>query len=153
MSSGANPLALEKQVGYALSLASRAVVAVYRPLLTAVGLTHAQYLVMLALWQHGPMSVRRLGRLLQHDSGTLSPLLQRLEALGFVRRDRDPADQRGVTVTVTAEGYVLRSRVESIPSAVQDRLGMPVEEIEHLHAVLGDVVAVARSAASEETPR
>nr|BFE74260.1 hypothetical protein GCM10020092_075610 [Actinoplanes digitatis] len=76
----ADPLALEQQVCFALSVAARSVVAVYRPLLEPMGLTHPQYLVMLALWQHAPLSVRRISELLQLDPGTLSPLLKRLEA-------------------------------------------------------------------------
>ena len=74
-----DPLALEQQVCFALAVAARNVIAVYRPLLEPMGLTHPQYLVMLALWQHEPLSVRELGRLLQLDPGTLSPLLKRLE--------------------------------------------------------------------------
>ena len=84
-----DPLALEEQVCFALSVAARSVVAVYRPLLEPMGLTHPQYLVMLALWQHAPLSVSELSRLLQLDPGTLSPLLKRLEAAGYLRRERD----------------------------------------------------------------
>ena len=82
-------LALERQVCFALSVAARNVVAVYRPVLEPLGLTHPQYLVMLALWQHGPLSVKDLSGLLQLDPGTLSPLLKRLEAAGLLRRERD----------------------------------------------------------------
>ena len=90
-------LALERQVCFALSVAARNVVAVYRPVLEPLGLTHPQYLVMLALWQHGPLSVKDLSGLLQLDPGTLSPLLKRLEAAGLLRRERDrqgPAQPR-----------------------------------------------------------
>ena len=87
-----DPLALEQQVCFALSVAARNVVAVYRPWLEPMGLTHPQYLVMLALWQHGPLSVKALSRLLQLDPGTLSPLIKRLEAAGLLRRNRDPRD-------------------------------------------------------------
>ena len=83
-------LALERQVCFALSVAARNVVAVYRPVLEPLGLTHPQYLVMLALWQHGSLSVKDLSGLLQLDPGTLSPLLKRLEAAGLLRRERDP---------------------------------------------------------------
>src|SRR6185295_2803247 len=86
----ADPLALEEQVCFALSVAARGVVGVYRPLLEPMGLTHPQYLVMLALWQHAPLSVRGLSELLQLDPGTLSPLLKRLEASGYLRRERKP---------------------------------------------------------------
>src|SRR3954465_13371431 len=104
----ANPLALEEQVCFALSVAARGVVAVYRPLLDAMHLTHPQYLVMLALWQHAPLSVRRLSGLLRLDPGTLSPLLKRLEAAGYLRRERDPADERSLAVTLTPAGTALR---------------------------------------------
>src|SRR4051812_45274223 len=87
-----DPLALEQQVCFALAVAARNVIAVYRPLLEPMGLTHPQYLVMLALWQHEPLSVRELGRLLQLDPGTLSPLLKRLESSGYVRRARSEHD-------------------------------------------------------------
>src|SRR3954452_6781533 len=95
---GDNPLALEQQVCFALSVAARSVVAVYRPLLEPMGLTHPQYLVMLALWQHAPLSVRALSDLLQLDPGTLSPLLKRLESIGYVRRDRKAGDERSLAI-------------------------------------------------------
>ena len=89
-----DPLALERQVCFALAVASRNVIAVYRPLLEPMGLTHPQYLVMLALWQRSPLSVKELSGLLQLDPGTLSPLLKRLETGGLVRRGRDLDDER-----------------------------------------------------------
>ncbi|MER7420018.1 MarR family transcriptional regulator [Micromonospora peucetia] len=141
-----DPLALEQQVCFALSVAARGVVAVYRPLLEPMGLTHPQYLVMLALWQHAPLSVRDLSRLLQLDPGTLSPLLKRLEAAGYVRRERDSADERSLAVTLTAAGEALRERAEQIPPAIVERLGMPVEELRHLHTVLTRVIAAANRA-------
>src|SRR4051812_21632291 len=97
-------LALERQVCFALSVAARNVVAVYRPVLEPLGLTHPQYLVMLALWQHGTLSVKELSGLLQLDPGTLSPLLKRLEAAGLLRRERDPRDQRNLALALTEKG-------------------------------------------------
>ena len=141
----ADPLALEEQVCFALSVAARGVVAVYRPLLEPMGLTHPQYLVMLALWQHAPLSVRELSRLLQLDPGTLSPLLKRLEAIGYVRRERDRADERSLAVTLTATGQALRGRAEQIPPAVVERLGMPIEDLRLLHAALTRVITAAQS--------
>jgi DNA-binding MarR family transcriptional regulator len=140
-----DPLALEQQVCFALSVAARSVVAVYRPLLEPMGLTHPQYLVMLALWQRAPLSVRELSRLLQLDPGTLSPLLKRLEAIGYLRRERDPADERSLAITLTASGRDLRAEAEKIPPAVVERLGMPVEELRTLHAALTRVIAAAGS--------
>lgn len=145
-----DPLALEEQVCFALSVAARGVVAVYRPLLEPMGLTHPQYLVMLALWQHAPLSVRDLSRLLQLDPGTLSPLLKRLEATGYVRRERDPADERSLAVTLTAAGQALRARAEQIPPAIVERLGMPVEDLRHLHAVLTRVIDAANRGSAAE---
>ena len=142
----ADPLALEEQVCFALSVAARGVVAVYRPLLEPMGLTHPQYLVMLALWQHAPLSVRRLSELLQLDPGTLSPLLKRLEAIGYLRRERDAADERSLAITLTPSGQALRSRAEQIPPAVVERLGMPVHELRTLHAALTRVIEAARPA-------
>jgi MarR family transcriptional regulator, organic hydroperoxide resistance regulator len=139
-----DPLALEQQVCFALSVAARSVVAIYRPLLEPMGLTHPQYLVMLALWQHAPLSVRDLSRLLQLDPGTLSPLLKRLEAIGYLRRERDPADERSLAITLTASGRALRSEAEKIPPAVVSRLGMPIEDLQRLHASLTQVIAAAR---------
>jgi MarR family transcriptional regulator, organic hydroperoxide resistance regulator len=138
-----DPLALEQQVCFALSVAARSVVAIYRPLLEPMGLTHPQYLVMLALWQHSPLSVRDLSRLLQLDPGTLSPLLKRLEAIGYLRRERDPADERSLAITLTERGRALRSEAEKIPPAVVSRLGMPIEDLQRLHASLTQVIAAA----------
>ena len=143
-----DPLALEQQVCFALSVAARSVVAVYRPLLEPMGLTHPQYLVMLALWQHAPLSVRELSGLLQLDPGTLSPLLKRLEAIGYLRRERDPADERSLAVTLTPAGRALRSRAEQIPPAVVQRLGLPIEDLQRLHAALTQVIAAARPVAA-----
>lgn len=143
-----DPLALEHQVCFALSVAARGVVAVYRPLLEPMGLTHPQYLVMLALWQQAPLSVRELSGLLQLDPGTLSPLLKRLEAIGYLRRERDPADERSLAVTLTPAGQALRARAEQIPPAVVARLGMPIEELRALHASLTRVIAAARPVAT-----
>jgi MarR family transcriptional regulator, organic hydroperoxide resistance regulator len=138
-----DPLELERQVCFALSVASRSVVALYRPLLEPMGLTHPQYLVMLALWQHAPLSVRDLSRLLRLDPGTLSPLLKRLESIGYVDRQRDPGDERSLAVTLTERGRALRAEAEKIPPAIVARLGMPIEELESLHATLTRVIAAA----------
>ena len=101
---------------------------------------------MLALWQHAPLSVRELSRLLQLDPGTLSPLLKRLEAIGYLRRERDPADERSLAVTLTASGLALRDQAERIPPAIVERLGMPVQELKRLHATLTEVIEAARQA-------
>ena len=139
-------LALDRQVCFALAVAARNVVAVYRPVLEPLGLTHPQYLVMLALWQHGPLSVKALSGLLQLDPGTLSPLLKRLEAAGLLRRERDPQDQRNLALALTDRGKALREQAEKIPAGIVERLGMPVEQLMHLHEVLTQVIAASQQA-------
>jgi DNA-binding MarR family transcriptional regulator len=139
-----NPLALEEQVCFALSVAARSVVAVYRPLLEPMGLTHPQYLVMLALWEHEPLSVRELSRLLQLEPATLSPLLKRLEESELVRRERDPRDERALAVRLTDAGRDLRRQAERIPGAVVETLGIEVAELQRLHRMLTRVIAAAR---------
>jgi len=135
-----DPLALERQVCFALSIASRNVVAVYRPLLEPMGLTHPQYLVMLALWGRAPLSVKELSRLLALEPATLSPLLKRLEAIGYVTRSRAESDERQLAVALTAQGVALREQALAIPPAVVERLGMSLDELRDLHAVLTRVI-------------
>jgi DNA-binding MarR family transcriptional regulator len=139
-------LALDRQVCFALSVAARNVVAVYRPVLEPLGLTHPQYLVMLALWQHGTLSVKALSRLLQLDPGTLSPLLKRLEAAGLLRRERDPKDQRNLALALTDKGTALRRQAERIPAGIVERLGLPVDELVSLHEALTQVIAASQLA-------
>lgn len=131
-----DPLSLERQVCYALSIASRGVIATYKPLLRPLGLTHPQYLVMVALWQHGPLNVKHLGALLSLDSGTLSPLLKRLETTGLVTRQRYASDERQVEVTLTPTGRALREHAEPVQQEVERRLGLTQEELASLQAVL-----------------
>jgi MarR family transcriptional regulator, organic hydroperoxide resistance regulator len=136
-------LALDRQVCFALAVASRSVIALYRPLLEPMGLTHPQYLVMLALWEESPLSVKQLSNLLQLDPGTLSPLLKRLESSGLITRARDPRDERSLAVTLTDAGQALRTEALKIPPAIINRLGMPLEELEALHKSLTQVIAAA----------
>ena len=138
-----DPLALEEQVCFALAVASRSVVALYRPVLEPMGLTHPQYLVMLALWEHAPLSVRDLARLLQLDPATLSPLLKRLEASGHLRRERNPQDERALAVDLTGEGRALRRRALTVPPAIVERLGMDVDELAELRRRLTRVIEAA----------
>jgi MarR family transcriptional regulator, organic hydroperoxide resistance regulator len=142
-SAEADLLALDRQVCFALAVASRSVIALYRPLLEPMGLTHPQYLVMLALWEESPLSVKQLSGLIQLDPGTLSPLLKRLESSGYVLRQRDPRDERSLAVTLTPAGQSLRAKALAIPPAIIDRLGMSLTELENLHKSLTRVIAAA----------
>jgi DNA-binding MarR family transcriptional regulator len=141
-----DPLALENQVCFALAVAARTVISVYRPLLEPMNLTHPQYLVMLALWQDAPLSVTELSHRLELDPGTLSPLLKRLEAAGYLTRERDPGDERSLAVRLTPAGVALRAQAEQIPPAIVERLDMELPELRDLHGALTEVIAAARRA-------
>ena len=148
-----DPLALEQQVCFALAVTNRAVLAVYRPLLEPLGLTHPQYLVMLALWDHRKsdargtaLSVKQIAAALQLDSATLSPMLKRLEALGLVTRTRSASDERATDVALTPDGEALRRRALNIPPAVVERLGVHMAELEELHRILTRVNSAALAA-------
>jgi DNA-binding MarR family transcriptional regulator len=144
-----DPLALERQVCFALVVASRSVLSIYRPLLEPLGLTHPQYLVMLALWGDAPLSVREIGALLQLDSPTLSPLLKRLESAGLITRTRSGEDERQVNVGLSDRGRALRDEATKIPPAVVAQLGISIPELEALHAALTSVIRAARHAGAE----
>ncbi|WP_233159757.1 MarR family winged helix-turn-helix transcriptional regulator [Pseudonocardia sp. MH-G8] len=138
-------LRLDRQVCFALSVAARNVVALYRPLLEPMGLTHPQYLVMLALWERSPRSLSDLASVLSLDPGTLSPLLKRLESAELVVRRRVQGDERTLAIGLTERGQALRCEAERIPPAVVERLGMPLADLERLREVLGDVIAATRA--------
>lgn len=138
-----NPLALDQQVCFGLAVAARSVIGLYRPLLEPMGLTHPQYLVMLALWEEEPLRVSELGRKVQLDPGTLSPLLKRLEAQGYIRRERNKLDERSLAVVLTERGRALRDDAEKIPPAIVEHLDMSVDELMELHRRLLEVIAAA----------
>lgn len=117
-------LRLDDQLCFALYAASRAMTQTYRPLLTALGLTYPQYLVMLVLWETDGVSVGELGSRLFLDSGTLTPLLKRLETLGVLNRQRAKGDERSVIVSLTSRGRGLRARAAGVPAAMACRTGM-----------------------------
>jgi DNA-binding MarR family transcriptional regulator len=149
---GPDPLALDRQVCFALSLASRSVIAIYRPLLEPHGLTHPQYLVLLALWERSPRSVRDIGETLRHEPATLSPMLKRLEALGYVSRARNATDERSLAVDLTDKGRALRAEAEKIPYRVVEQLGMDLGQLEQLHAALSLVLAATQRTPGETRP-
>ncbi|NGX06657.1 transcriptional regulator, SarA/Rot family [Mycobacteroides franklinii] len=155
-----DPLALERQVCFALAVTNRAVLAVYRPLLAPLGITHPQYLVMLALWDHAKsgseeyreaLSVKQIAALLQTDSATISPMLKRLEMLGLITRPRSIADERTTHVTLTKQGAALRRKALKVPAAVVERLGVSLAELENLHKVLTRVNSAALAAGALDT--
>ena len=139
-------LALENQVCFGLAVAARSVIALYRPVLEPLSLTHPQYLVMLALWQYRQLSLKDLAELLGLESATASPLVKRLEAIGYVQRERDASDERALRITLTDTGRALRAQAEAIPTTMMARLGMDEIELRALHAAMVKVIAAAQRA-------
>lgn len=139
-------LALESQVCFGLAVAARGVIGAYRPILEPLGLTHPQYLVMLALWQSSPRTVRDLGEALQLEPATLSPLLKRLEGIGYVSRARNAQDERALDVSLTDAGRALREQALEIPPQIIDRLGMSLDELAELRTTLSRVIAAVGAA-------
>jgi MarR family transcriptional regulator, organic hydroperoxide resistance regulator len=138
-----DPLALDRQVCFALAAASRTVIGLYRPVLEPLGLTHPQYLVMLALWERSPRTVRDIGEALALEPATLSPLLKRLESAGLITRKRKVDDERSLDVELTSAGRALRSKAEAVPAQIVKRLGMPVAELEATRDALTRLLAAA----------
>jgi DNA-binding MarR family transcriptional regulator len=128
MSSSSDPLRLDQQLCFALYAASRAVVRAYGPLLEPLGLTYPQYLVMLVLWEEDDVSVKRLGERLSLDSGTLTPLLKRLERDGMIERHRDHRDERVVRARLTDVGRALKVRARKIPQGIGCRAGWDIAD-------------------------
>jgi DNA-binding MarR family transcriptional regulator len=147
-----DPLALERQVCFALSIAARSVLSIYRPILEPMGLTHPQYLVMLALWGQSPLAVKELIDMLQLDGPTLSPMLKRLEAGGLVTRTRDPRDERQLRVDLTDSGRALRQQALNVPPTVVAKLGMSLGELEELRGGLEILNSAARRADVKPLP-
>lgn len=129
-------LDLDRQLCFALYASSLAMTKLYKPLLEPLGLTYPQYLVMLVLWQHDGLGVGEIGERLALDSGTLTPLLKRLEQAGLVLRLRDTADERRVRIALSAAGRTLRARAETVPHAVAAASGCTLGELSDLTAQL-----------------
>jgi len=123
-------LRLENQLCFALVTAARNVVGIYRPILEPLGLTHPQYLAMLALWEQSPRSLGDLANALAMDPATASPLVKRLESDGLIERRRSAADERRLDIALTAKGAELRTQALDVPRQVMARLGMSVSEVE-----------------------
>jgi DNA-binding MarR family transcriptional regulator len=142
-------LLLDDQLCFALYAASRAVTQRYRPLLDEVGLTYPQYLVMLVLWEQGTMTVKGLAEALQLDYGTLSPLLKRLAAAGFVERRRRSDDERSVEISLTEAGRELESRVGDIPQLIVDAYNLDAAGFASLRSTLRELVDSIAAASAQ----
>lgn len=142
-------LQLDHQLCFALYSSSLAMTKLYKPLLEPLGLTYPQYLAMLVLWEGDGVTVSQLGERLMLDSGTLTPLLKRLEAAGLVQRLRDSADERRVMLQLTREGRALKRRALAVPEAVACAAGCELDELARLTARLKTL----REQLSASTPR
>jgi MarR family transcriptional regulator, organic hydroperoxide resistance regulator len=127
---------LDEQLCFALYTASRAMTSCYRPMLDAMGLTYPQFLVLLVLWERGDSSVTGIGNALQLETGTLSPLLKRLETTGFITRTRQAEDERSVIVGLTDAGRAVEERAAAVQREVSDATGLTDAEIAALRATL-----------------
>jgi DNA-binding MarR family transcriptional regulator len=132
-------LLLDNQLCFLFHRISRDLTAVYRPLLSELGLTYPQYLVMLVLWESDGLGVGEIGHRVCLDSGTLSPLLRRLQGAGLVERRRDADDERRVTVHLTDEGRALRARAVRVPSSLAARVADDVGQYQALHRQLSEL--------------
>src|SRR6476646_5873500 len=131
-----SPLSLEQQICYAMHTTVRAFDAVYRALLSEHGLSYPQYIALMTVGEHGPVTVGRLGELMHLDSGTLSPLLKRMEAAGLVGRARDPEDERRVVVTLTPVGRERLGALGDVPGRIAERSGLSRQQLVDLHRTL-----------------
>ena len=141
-------LKLDNQLCFLLYGASRAVTQMYQPLLEPLGITYPQYLVMLVLWEEDGASVRTLCDRLYLDSGTLTPLLTRLESAGLVRRERSDADARVVDIHLTAAGKKLKRAARAVPEALLCRLGLPLAELARVRGELKRLFELTKEKAS-----
>ncbi|MGY2029834.1 MarR family winged helix-turn-helix transcriptional regulator [Nocardia gipuzkoensis] len=142
-------LTLDEQLCFPLYAASRAMTAVYRPKLDRLGLTYPQYLVMLALWERDERSVGDVCQTLDLDSGTLSPLLKRLEAAGLVERRRSAADERRVDIRLTERGRALRAEAGDIPAQMAEASGLSMDDVVMLRGILHRLTDALKSQLNE----
>jgi len=134
-----SPLSLEQQICYAMHTTVRAFDGVYRELLAEHGLSYPQYIALMGVVEHGPLTVSRLGELMRLDSGTLSPLLKRMESAGLVGRARDPEDERRVLVSATNAGRDRLAGLGDLPHQIAVRSGLTRQELLDLHRTLRQV--------------
>ncbi|AOM79978.1 MarR family winged helix-turn-helix transcriptional regulator [Pedobacter steynii] len=135
-------LKLENQLCFPIYALSRQITAIYRPHLEAIDLTYPQYLVMLALWQHETVTVKQLGKLLWLDSGTLTPLLKRMEENELLTRNRSEADERVVNIRISKKGTALKKQAKSIPDAIKNALATDEDQLFQLRDQLKQILSV-----------
>ena len=144
-------LRLENQLCFPLYACAREVVKAYRPHLDALGLTYTQYISMMVLWEEGKVSVRDLGRKLHLDSGTLTPLLKKLESKGYLKRERSTVDERVVIACITEEGRKLKRAAAKIPQAMAKEItDFPMEDAQELYRLLYKLIGLLELCNSQQ---
>lgn len=143
-----SPLCLKRQLCFALYAASNQVTRLARPALEQLGLTYPQYLVMMVLWEHAPCTVGEIGGQLMLDSGTLTPLLKRMEGNHLLTRTRDAADERCVRIALTAAGRALKRRASKVPELMRCQIALSTSTLEALREQLQALVAAVQPAAA-----
>lgn len=138
-------LKLDQQICFKVYKLHRLITARYRPLLDDLGLTYPQYLVMLVLWEQDGISLGELGKRLDLDSGTLSPLLKRLQVIGLLERSRDPSDERSLVIRLSALGQGLRAKAEKVPAALMGCLVGDPEDYAAFATILDEVIGAVGS--------
>ena len=141
-----DPLLLDNQLCYALYAAAHRMTKSYRPMLERMGLTYPQYLVLLVLWENDGITVSEIGRRLRLDSGTLTPVLKRLESSGLLNRSRRQSDEREVEIALTDQGRALRSEAVAVRQSVMCQLNMSEPEIQAMRADLNALIENLSSA-------
>jgi Transcriptional regulators len=134
-------LKLENQICFPLYACAKGVVGKYKPFLDGIGLTYTQYIAMMVLWEKKSVNVKTLGDSLMLDSGTLTPLLKKLEEKGLVSRERSGDDERNLVVTLTAEGEKLRKKAEKIPGQISKCIDLSEDDAKRLYAILHRLMA------------
>lgn len=129
-------LKLKNQLCFPLYAVSKEIVRLYKPSLDELDLTYTQYITLMVLWEHQKMSVKELGEYLYLDSGTLTPVLKKLEQKGYVQRQRDKEDERVLVVTLTETGQKMRERAIKIPEKMGACVNLEPEEAKELHRIL-----------------
>lgn len=135
-----NELKLKNQICFPLYVSSKEVIRRYKPLLDEVNLTYTQFIVLLVLWEENKINVNDLGKRVFLDSGTLTPLLKKLEVKGYITRNRSVQDERNVIINITPEGLSLKERCVNIPSLVYSNIGLNSNELQTLYKLLYKII-------------
>ncbi|MCE5220522.1 MAG: MarR family transcriptional regulator [Clostridium sp.] len=133
---------LDNQVCFSLYAASREIIKLYKPFLDKFNLTYTQYIAMLVLWEDEKSTVKDIGKRLHLDSGTLTPLLKKIESMGLIKRYRDVNDDRLVIVELTEHGRLLKDNVTEVPHKMACKINMPIEKVIELKKILDELLII-----------